>query len=57
MSGHAPSHDHEAHGRGLNARRMGRLEGWADSLTLVGIMVLGAAMALGLMTATGHVTW
>ncbi len=36
---------------------MEKLEGVADKLTLVLIMVLGAAMAFGLMTATGHVTW
>jgi hypothetical protein len=36
---------------------MVKLEGVADGLTLVLILALGAAMAFGLMTATGHVTW
>ncbi len=37
--------------------RMERAEGVADKLTLVLIVVLGAAMLFGLLTATGHVTW
>jgi hypothetical protein len=36
---------------------MGKVEGLADTLALLGILALGAAMAFGLLTATGHVTW
>jgi hypothetical protein len=45
------------HPHGHTYQRMNKLEGMADLLSLLGILALGAAMAFGLLTATGHVTW
>lgn len=37
--------------------RMNKMEGLVDKATLAIILVLGAAMAIGLLTASGNVTW
>lgn len=37
--------------------RANRMEGWVDKATIGIILILGAAMAIGLLTASGNVTW
>ena len=38
-------------------RRLQKFEGMADMMTLAVIVALGIAMVIGLVTASGHVTW
>jgi len=37
--------------------RLQKIEGVADMMTLGVIVALGIAMVVGLVTASGHVTW
>jgi hypothetical protein len=50
-----PHHPHHPHHP--LSYLMGRLEGAADYLVIVGIVALGAAMAYGLATASGRAPW
>ncbi len=47
--------DHHPHMRMED--RLEKAESRADDFSLVLIFLLGAAMAIGLATATGHVSW
>jgi len=38
-------------------KRLQRAEGLFDTIVIIGIVVLGAAMAYGLLTATGDSRW
>lgn len=46
--------DHSTHSR---RDRLQKVEGFADLLTLGLIVALGIAMVIGLITASGSVTW
>jgi hypothetical protein len=49
--------DLEHHHVHRNKHRLQKFEGMADMATLAVIVVLGIAMLVGLITASGTVTW
>ena len=49
-------HDHEHHHHHKH-HRLEKVEGAADMLTIGFVVVLGLAMVIGLLTASGNVTW
>jgi hypothetical protein len=46
-------HEHKSH----NYERMELAESWVGWAAVVVAVLVGAAIAVGLMTTTGHVTW
>ena len=46
-------HEHPSH----SYERLGKLETWVGWASVGVALLVGAAMAIGLMTSTGHVTW
>ncbi|WP_309644522.1 hypothetical protein [Phenylobacterium sp.] len=49
-------HDGEVHHR-KNRHLLERFEGYTDLIVVGMIIILGAAMLVGLLTANGKVTW
>jgi hypothetical protein len=52
-----PAHDGENHPHHVNHHRIERFEGAADLLVVGLIILFGVAMVIGLITASGNVTW
>lgn len=48
---------HQSHPHPHRRHRLQKIEGMADIMTLGVIVALGIAMVVGLITASGNVTW
>jgi len=52
-----PAHGADEHAHHVNHHRIERFEGAADLLVVGLIILFGIAMVIGLITASGRVTW
>ena len=51
------AHAEEHHHHPQPYERANKMEGWVDKATIAIMLGIGAAMAIGLLTASGNVTW